>query len=316
MAGITRHAGAIWALVHRQHGVIARRQLLALGFNKAAIEHRLATGRLHRTPFRGVYAVGRPDLSELGRWMAAVLSCGDGAYLSHHDAAALYRIRRPHNGPIHVTVTSSARSRPGVRVHRRPNLQPNETTTTNGIPTTTALATLIDLAAAGLSDRQLESVVNEADKLNLVQAHQVPALVDAVPTRRGTSRLRAITARHVRADTDLELAYLRILRTYGLPLPETQVRLEAGRVDFFWPELNLVVEVDGARYHRTPAQQAEDRRRDQEHAVAGRTTLRFADSHMDEPARVAATTRAVITRLSSPLAPAPSGPEGGARTTR
>jgi very-short-patch-repair endonuclease len=46
-------------------------------------------------------------------------------------------------------------------------------------------------------------------------------------------------------------------------------------VDFYWPELGLVVETDGLRYHRTPAQQANDRRRDQAHAAAGLTPLRF-----------------------------------------
>ena len=47
------------------------------------------------------------------------------------------------------------------------------------------------------------------------------------------------------------------------------------RVDFYWPELGLVVETDGLRYHRTPAQQAKDRRRDQAHVAAGLTALRF-----------------------------------------
>jgi very-short-patch-repair endonuclease len=47
------------------------------------------------------------------------------------------------------------------------------------------------------------------------------------------------------------------------------------RVDFFWPELELVVETDGLRYHRTPAQQAKDRVRDQAHIAAGLTPLRF-----------------------------------------
>jgi very-short-patch-repair endonuclease len=31
------------------------------------------------------------------------------------------------------------------------------------------------------------------------------------------------------------------------------------RIDFYWPDLELVVETDGLRYHRTPEQQAKDR---------------------------------------------------------
>lgn len=72
-----------------QHGVVARRQLLALGFSAKAIEHRIASGRL-RQLWPGVYVVGRPEVSERGRWMAAVLACGPKAMLSHHSAAELW----------------------------------------------------------------------------------------------------------------------------------------------------------------------------------------------------------------------------------
>ena len=52
------------------------------------------------------------------------------------------------------------------------------------------------------------------------------------------------------------------------------------RADFFWPELGLVVETDGLRYHRTPAQQVRDRRRDQVHTAAGLTALRFTHAQV------------------------------------
>ena len=63
MAGKILHSAAaeVWKLVRAQHGVIARRQLLALGYSSAQIDQRIKTGRLHRV-FAGVYAVGRPDL--------------------------------------------------------------------------------------------------------------------------------------------------------------------------------------------------------------------------------------------------------------
>src|SRR3954469_5651686 len=90
---LQRHAEP-WALTRRQHGVVSRWQLRRLGFTRHAIAHRLANGRLHEV-LPGVYAVGRPTLSRYGRWMAAVLACGDGAVLSHLSAAALWEIR-PH----------------------------------------------------------------------------------------------------------------------------------------------------------------------------------------------------------------------------
>jgi len=56
-------------------------------------------------------------------------------------------------------------------------------------------------------------------------------------------------------------------------------------VDFFWPDLGLVVETDGLRYHRTPAQQARDRVRDQAHTASGLTPLRFTHAQVRYEAR-------------------------------
>jgi hypothetical protein len=74
--------------------VVALFQLIALRYTIEAIKWRVAKGRLHPV-HRGVYAVGRPDLSREGEWMAAVLACAPTGVLSHDSAAALWRIR-PH----------------------------------------------------------------------------------------------------------------------------------------------------------------------------------------------------------------------------
>jgi hypothetical protein len=78
-----------WALAGRQHGIVTRSNLLALDFTPAAIDHRIAKGRLHLLE-RGVYAVGWPGLTRERRWMVAVLACGEGAALSHRSAATLW----------------------------------------------------------------------------------------------------------------------------------------------------------------------------------------------------------------------------------
>src|SRR5689334_7000159 len=106
-----------WILARAQHGVITRIQLLTLGFTDAEIRHRIARGRLRRI-YPGVYAVGQLDLTQEGRWIAAVLACGQGAALSHDSAAALWKLARP-TAPIHVSVLSRSRSRDGIEVHRR-----------------------------------------------------------------------------------------------------------------------------------------------------------------------------------------------------
>ena len=81
------------ALAGRQHGVVERGQLRALGLGDDAIDLRLREGRLHRV-HAGVFAVGHAIVSRNGRWMAAVLAMGEGAVLSHRSAAAFWGLRR------------------------------------------------------------------------------------------------------------------------------------------------------------------------------------------------------------------------------
>lgn len=77
---------SFWALVRSRHGVVTRAQLRALGLTDKAIRHRVDRGRLHPV-WPLVYAVGRPDLTREGRWMAAVLTCGEGAILKPFECS-------------------------------------------------------------------------------------------------------------------------------------------------------------------------------------------------------------------------------------
>ena len=95
--------GGIAALALRQHGVVSRRQLRALGLDDNAVSYRVRAGRLHRL-HRGVYAVGHTVVGARGRWMAAVLACGPDAALSHASAAALWELRPSEATWIDVTV--------------------------------------------------------------------------------------------------------------------------------------------------------------------------------------------------------------------
>jgi hypothetical protein len=121
--------------------MVARQQLLALGFSSRSIEHRVARGRLHLVA-HGVYAVGWPRLSSKRRWMAAVLACGDGALLSHRSAAAFWKIGTEQKGVIDVSVTRRCElRRPGLRVRGRPALAAEDVVCPDGIPVTTPVRT-------------------------------------------------------------------------------------------------------------------------------------------------------------------------------
>jgi len=289
-----------WPLVRWQHGVVARPQLRDLGYSDEAIEYRIERGRL-RPVFRGVYAVGRPEVSRLGRWMAAVLACGPDAALSHESAAALMQIRRYQlQSAIEVSVPLSHSGRtPGLRVHRR------KARLTIGryhrIPVTSPIDTIVDLAAR-LGRDDVEAMANEADKLDLVDVETLRAALDTLEPRPGLAFLRATLDRRtfVYTDTALERAFVSIALRAGLPLPLTQRYANSYRVDFIWPDLGLIVEADGLRYHRTPAQQAQDRLRDQTHTAAVLTTLRFTHGQIRyEPEHVERILRAVAERLAA-----------------
>lgn len=266
----------VWSLARRQHGVVTRAQLTALGLSRNAIAHRVSRGRLHIL-WRGVYAVGRPGVSREGRWLAAVLACGEGALLSHRSAAQLWGLVKPSAAAIEVTVPAHRYPRRGgIRVHRRATIRPEDRDWRLGIPVTTAASTLIDLAAA--DDPRLEAAVNAADRLDRVDPEALRAELDCQPGRLGAPRLRSLLDDPTFSPTDsaLERRFLAIVAGAGIPVPQTQVLLHGVRVDFYWPQFGLVVETDGLRYHRTAQQQAKDLRRDQAHVAAGLRALRFS----------------------------------------
>lgn len=296
----TLPGGAIWELVRRQHGVVSRQQLLDRGLTRGGIQHRIATGRL-RTVMRGVYIVGRPELTGHGRWMAAVLACGPRAVLSHRSAAALWGIGA--QGPrIEVSVPNSSRRRhAGVGVHHRRSLRAADTGRRDGIPVTSPVRTLIDIARQ-LSEGRLERAINEADRLDLVDPEALLDALDGYGAQPGIGRLRGILARRTFRLTrsELERRFLLLVDEARLPTPETRRWLNGFEVDFFWPRLGLVVETDGLRYHRTPAQQERDRLRDQAHTAAGMTPLRFTHAQVRfEAGHVRETLTATVRRLEA-----------------
>ncbi len=182
-------------------------------------------------------------------------------------------------------------------VHRRTAL---DVTRRQGIPLTTPVATLLDLAAR-LPIDQLERAVNEADRLDLIDPEKLRAALDRLGGRKGAGILRRTLDRRTftLTDSELERRFLPLARQAGLSRPHTRCWVNGFRVDFHWPDLGLVVETDGLRYHRTPTEQARDRRRDQAHAAAGLTALRFTHAEVaGEPGNVIGTLAAVAQRLA------------------
>jgi very-short-patch-repair endonuclease len=285
-------------LASNQHGVLSTAQIASAGLSHAGVTRRVRAGRLHRI-HRGVYAVGHWRLSDEGRWMAAVLACGEGAVLSHLSAAELWGIRRRTRrlsgsgvaGTVHVTApgTAGRRKRNGVILHRSSTLTASDCTRRDGIPVTRPTRTLSDLRPL-LSPAQFNSAVREAEFLSL----PIRDWLDRGKGPRGdpfdTDRTR----------TELERRMLALCRRHRLPRPEVNVKLDRFEVDFLWRDQRLVVEVDGWGSHRTRTAFEEDRARDARLEVLGYRVVRFTWRQLTaEAAAVAQTIRALLRARSA-----------------
>jgi hypothetical protein len=263
----------------KQHGVVSRRQLGAIGMSDRTIGRRVAQGRLHRV-YMGVYAVGHPMLTQEARWMAAVVACGQGAFLSHPDAALLWDFYDRIGPRIHVTVRWR-RNIDGLILHRTRRLDPDEVTTRHGIPVTTVARTLVDLTEQLSTDRLLRAL-REAEFKNLLDLDSLNAAVERAHGRRNLKALKRAIALHrpgqiVRGELEHRFAELR--RGSGLREPETNFPITArGRtyiLDCYWPECRLAVELDGRDAHARELAFESDRRRDAALNAIGVRLLRF-----------------------------------------
>ena len=287
-------------MAKRQHAVVGRRQLLAMGIGDDAIRHRVRTGRLHPL-HRGAYAVGHELLLPDSRYMAAVLAYGRGAVASHRTAAALLGLAPSPAGDLEVTVLrAGARSRRGLRVHVTRSFDPEEIGKCKSIPCTSPARTLVDLAAV-LDRRRLRRALERSVELRILDGRAMDAALGRSNGRRGTGLLRELLAGlygdPAPVRTELERRFLELVREAGLPLPVVNAHVGRYQVDFHWPAARLIVETDGRETHDTPHQFEEDRRRDLELALAGWRVVRISWRQVTgEP-------KAVVALLRSLLAP-------------
>ncbi len=283
------------AIARRQRQVVAVGQLIAAGVSRSAIQHRVATGRLHRI-HRGVYLVGHAVPLPLALETAALLACGPGAVLSHLTAAVLWRVIDAPAGrqPVHVLLPSLRRPehRDGVVIHRTATLTSNAVRRHQGLPLTAPARTLIDLASV-LSERNLRWAIEQARVQRLITPDEFTAACLAHRGRRGAATLRRFAAASgpepAATRSEAERRLLDLIAAAALPRPRANVKVQGHLVDLHWPAEGLVVEIDGYAFHAHREAFERDRRRDADLAAAGVRVVRLTWRRITaEPLAVAA----------------------------
>ena len=291
---------AIAELAARQHGVLARAQLTALGFGPGAIEFRLRRGRLHPV-FRGAYSVS-PIVSGMGRWKAATLAIGPDSSLSNASGAALWAVRSSSSRIVDITVPRGLGRRDGLRLHRG-SLPDDERTEIAGIPVTTPGRTLIDLAGV-LTPTTLEQAVAKTAALGLTHTVPLGALLLRYDGRPGIANLRKIIVAGPRgvAEPGIEEVFLALIDELGFTRPELNVWIALGdhwiKADCLWREQRLIVELDSRTHHDTTHAFERDRLRDRRALAAGWNTIRVTWRMLNE--QTAGLERDLTQLLSAP----------------
>jgi hypothetical protein len=295
---------AVLDLAARQCGAFARAQVLDAGGNDALISRRVRAGRWSRVE-QGVYRLPGALPSLEHRLWVGHLAVGEGSVLSFETAAERHGLRAVPKGLVVLTSGRGDHHRiPGVTVHQLRDVLPHHVVDVRGLPTTTVARTLVDCAVV-VSQVRLQHLVEQALQERKARIEDVHRVVADIDRRRkpGIRQIGRALARHGPAqpveESVLERLLLDAVLASGNPRPVSQFAHPgrhpgAGRVDFAYPDVKVILEADGRVWHQRIADLSRDRSRDNEAARAGWLTLRFMWEHLrDDPADVGATVREV-----------------------
>jgi very-short-patch-repair endonuclease len=316
---------ALAHLLATQHCVVTRHQLRLAGMSVSRVNNLLRTGRLHRLHCC-VYWCGEGKPSHWSRAIAAALAATgrsghmlartDPGVRSHaptiiraavsHRMAAVLHAYLPEDShrdaPVDVTGGPVSRVR-GVRVHRAP-LGTGETVLLNGVPVTSPARTLLDLAGDATSS-EMEQALAAGERATRNLRQDVVRLLDIHPRHRGSGELRRMLSTFAASRTAplylrsrAEEEALLLIRKIRVPMPLVNHRVGGYEVDFVWPRIRFVLEVDGLEFHGGAHAFHRDRERDRALVQAGYQVLRLTWRQLTEDAAgSAATLAAAIARL-------------------
>lgn len=289
-----------------KHWVLSVAELHELGWSERQIRHGAATGRLHRK-HRGVYAVGRPQLSFEGFCRAAWLACGPGSAVSHITSARCHQIRES-TGAIQISVPRQRTTHPGLIVHRPRSLPLDDIVMHDGFAVTRVARTLLDMSPGQPVDR-VAKWIHEAGVVGVLDFREILAVLGREQHHLGRGVLEAAMGAEVALTrSGLERAFLAIVRRARMPKPRVNEHVWSGvaleEVDLHWPELGLIVEVDGGAVHWSRWRRRKDAAKDARFRAIGWTVWRIPEHEITlAPDAVATELRrlATVGRPNRPL---------------
>lgn len=307
---------ALERLLHHQHGVVSRSQVLGAGGTDSDIETALRRRRWARL-HEGVYLDHTGEPSWTQRAWAAVLHHAPAALAGRSALVAVgLAVARP-GEVIELVVAGHRRvvDPPGVRTRRsrayddvvQHHLSPPRVRTEHAVLTVAAGAVTEDAAVAAVADA--------CQQRRTTPSRLVEALgsMTRLPRRRLLEEVLADVA--AGAYSALERRYLRdVERAHGLPKGRRQRREVAdggGRAvfrDVSYDEWDVLVELDGRLGHEQATDRWRDLSRDLAAAVSGRLSLRAGWGQALQPCRLALVVAAVLRARGWRGAPIACGP--------
>ena len=287
---------AIRALAGRQSGNITRGQLLDLGLGGDAVQARRRNGSLVGR-YWGVYAIAPARQDPQALIAAAVLAGGPTAVASHGSAAWLWDFLTHYTTPPEISLPTGDRRPRRILSHRCPSLQPRDITRQRGVPTTTPARTVLDLAPR-LAHKQRTRLVNDALREKLLRPAALQDIITRNSLHPGAKLLTPFLETAASpTDSPFEDDFRAFVATYGLPSPEFQFPLNGRRLDVFFPEYGVIVEVDGWDFHKDQDAFEDDRERDADHLDHGYVTIRITKKRFEsQPDYEAARLKRILRR--------------------
>ena len=229
---------------------------------------------------------------ERGHLLAALLSVGPTAFLSHRSAAGVWGLRPVNTHDIELTVPGTGgRRRSDLTIHRtKDDPHPKDVRQNGHLRVSSVLRLLVELSPRE-TPAELERLVTTAVQRGLLRPDLRSGRtdVDVALARHarwpGLAKLHAVLARYLRTTSgksNLELTFDQLLVAHPeFPEPQRNIHIDRWEIDRFWPEHRLVVELDGRPYHLAARDMERDRIKDAALQRLGLIPLRFTDFRVE-----------------------------------